>query len=88
MRESRLSGSVGGERGKILAHSANVGIIRSPVRAIVLPDHLAFVLKTRCSACKPQRMARRLKRHRGLIEATSFRSRCSIRARHCSRRHR
>jgi hypothetical protein len=38
MRESRSSGSVGGKDGNILAYPANGGIIRSPVRAFVLPD--------------------------------------------------
>jgi hypothetical protein len=38
MLETGASGSVGGEGGNILVYPANVGIIRSPVRAIVLPD--------------------------------------------------
>jgi hypothetical protein len=38
MLEIGASGSVGGEGGNILAYPANVGIIRSPVRASILPD--------------------------------------------------
>jgi hypothetical protein len=41
MLEIGASGSVGGEGGNILAYPANVGIIRSPVRASILPDPLA-----------------------------------------------
>jgi hypothetical protein len=41
MLEIGASGSVGGEGGNILAYPANVGIIRSPVRASILPDLLA-----------------------------------------------
>jgi len=41
MRETCASGSVGGEGGNSLVYPANVGIIRSPVRASILPDPLA-----------------------------------------------
>jgi hypothetical protein len=45
MLETGASGSVGGEGGNILVYPANVGIIRSPVRAIALPDRRALFLK-------------------------------------------
>jgi hypothetical protein len=38
MLEIGASGSVGGEDGNILVYPANVGIIRSPIRASILPD--------------------------------------------------
>jgi hypothetical protein len=38
MLELGTSGSVGGEGGNLLVYPANVGIIRSPIRASILPD--------------------------------------------------
>ena len=61
-RESCTSGTVRDEDGDILIYSANdredrgnVGIIRSPVRATILPDRAAAIAPRDISGLRPAR---------------------------------